>query len=222
MSNAQRLGSYFGLGLTMLLLGCQGEQPAATSNPTNTETPVISVLPTQPVKLSPARSPVPPAQAPQAAKPPTTTASEPQSSTPESFIGEGTLTAKDSKAKINLRSTASATSKLLGYGVVGDRVNIIAQKETEGYTWSLVKFPKSGTKAWIRGDFIKTATTQNTEKPLPSAAPKSTAGSPSRKPDAAGNCECPYDTDKAGKACGARSAYVKSQGRKPVCYVGES
>jgi hypothetical protein len=222
MSNTQCLGSCFGLGLIMLLLGCQSQQPTATSNPTNIETPVVSVLPTKPVTLSPARSPAPPGQAPQAAKPPTATASVPESSAPESFIGEGTLTAKDPKAQINLRSTASATSKLLGYGVVGDRVDIIAQKETEGYTWNLVKFPKSGTKAWIRGDFVKTGIQSSSTSPLPVASPKSAAGSAIRKPDAASNCECPYDTDKAGKSCGKRSAYSKTQGKKPICYVGES
>lgn len=217
MSNPQRLGAWFSLGFIILLLGCQSEQPSTTANPNNTET--TGSVPTEPVPIiiSPKPSQVSPA------KPPTTTAAAPpQSAIPESFIADGTLTAKDPKAKINLRSTASATSKLLGYGVVGDRVKVIAQKETEGYTWSLVKFPKSDTKAWIRGDFIKIATQSDpAASPLPSVAPKSTAGSPIRKPVAAGNCECPYDTDKAGKACGARSAYVKAQGRRPVCYVGE-
>jgi len=33
-----------------------------------------------------------------------------------------------------------------------------------------------------------------------------------------GSCPCPYTTDKAGRTCGARSAYSKPGGASPVCY----
>jgi hypothetical protein len=33
-----------------------------------------------------------------------------------------------------------------------------------------------------------------------------------------GSCPCPYSTDKAGKNCGARSAYSKPGGASPLCY----
>ena len=33
-----------------------------------------------------------------------------------------------------------------------------------------------------------------------------------------GSCPCPYNTDKAGKTCGARSAYSKPGGASPLCY----
>lgn len=33
-----------------------------------------------------------------------------------------------------------------------------------------------------------------------------------------GNCPCPYDTDRAGRNCGRRSAYSKPNGREPFCY----
>jgi hypothetical protein len=33
-----------------------------------------------------------------------------------------------------------------------------------------------------------------------------------------GSCPCPYSTDKAGKTCGARSAYSKPGGASPLCY----
>jgi hypothetical protein len=33
-----------------------------------------------------------------------------------------------------------------------------------------------------------------------------------------GSCPCPYNTDKAGKSCGARSAYSKPGGASPLCY----
>ena len=34
-----------------------------------------------------------------------------------------------------------------------------------------------------------------------------------------GNCPCPYFVDRAGRRCGARSAYSKSGGETPLCYA---
>lgn len=33
-----------------------------------------------------------------------------------------------------------------------------------------------------------------------------------------GNCPCPYNTDRAGRSCGRRSAYSKPGGYAPICY----
>jgi hypothetical protein len=33
-----------------------------------------------------------------------------------------------------------------------------------------------------------------------------------------GNCPCPYNTDRAGRRCGKRSAYSKPGGRSPLCF----
>jgi hypothetical protein len=33
-----------------------------------------------------------------------------------------------------------------------------------------------------------------------------------------GNCPCPYNTDRAGHKCGARSAYSRPGGASPTCY----
>jgi hypothetical protein len=34
-----------------------------------------------------------------------------------------------------------------------------------------------------------------------------------------GNCPCPYNTDRAGRACGRRSAYSRPGGASPICYA---
>ena len=34
-----------------------------------------------------------------------------------------------------------------------------------------------------------------------------------------GNCPCPYNVDRAGHSCGARSAYSRPGGASPVCYA---
>jgi hypothetical protein len=33
-----------------------------------------------------------------------------------------------------------------------------------------------------------------------------------------GSCPCPYDTDRAGRSCGRRSAYSRPGGYEPLCY----
>ena len=36
-----------------------------------------------------------------------------------------------------------------------------------------------------------------------------------------GSCPCPYSTDRAGRRCGARSAYSRPGGYAPLCYPAE-
>lgn len=33
-----------------------------------------------------------------------------------------------------------------------------------------------------------------------------------------GNCPCPYNADRRGRSCGARSAYSRPGGYAPICY----
>jgi hypothetical protein len=33
-----------------------------------------------------------------------------------------------------------------------------------------------------------------------------------------GNCPCPYNTDRAGRRCGGRSAYNRAGGYAPLCF----
>lgn len=36
-----------------------------------------------------------------------------------------------------------------------------------------------------------------------------------------GSCPCPYNTDRAGRACGRRSAYSRPGGYAPLCYPSD-
>ena len=36
-----------------------------------------------------------------------------------------------------------------------------------------------------------------------------------------GNCPCPYNTDRAGRSCGKRSAYSRPGGASPLCYASD-
>lgn len=92
---------------------------------------------------------------------------------------EAVLTATNPKSRINFRSAPSTSSKRLGYGTVGERVQVVEQKAgADGSTWYKVRFPRSGTQGWIRKDFIKVTAKQSPSKSgVPSASP-----SPSNKP----------------------------------------
>lgn len=36
-----------------------------------------------------------------------------------------------------------------------------------------------------------------------------------------GNCPCPYNTDRAGRSCGKRSAWSRAGGYAPLCYPSD-
>jgi hypothetical protein len=36
-----------------------------------------------------------------------------------------------------------------------------------------------------------------------------------------GSCPCPYSTDRAGRRCGARSAYSRPGGAAPLCFASD-
>jgi len=36
-----------------------------------------------------------------------------------------------------------------------------------------------------------------------------------------GSCPCPYSVDRAGRRCGARSAYSKPGGAAPLCFPAD-
>ncbi|MCU0524627.1 MAG: SH3 domain-containing protein [Elainella sp. Prado103] len=69
---------------------------------------------------------------------------------------DGRLRAADPQAQINLRSSPDPDSSPLGYGLVGDRVEILEQVPgSDDYTWVRVRFYQSGAIGWIRGDLVQ-------------------------------------------------------------------
>ncbi|MGP1384081.1 MAG: SH3 domain-containing protein [Thainema sp.] len=70
-----------------------------------------------------------------------------------------TLRASDPNARINLRRQATIHSAATGYGIPGDRVQLLQclqdtdQPESE-LSWCQVRFPRSQAVGWIRSDFI--------------------------------------------------------------------
>jgi hypothetical protein len=136
-------------------------------------------------------------------------------SSTSSASDEAILTANDSDSRINLRDTASTTGKELGYGLVGDRVEILEQTTSDGYTWHRVRFPRSGAVGWIRSDFVSVVSASKTNQP-PSEAPTYSSSSEVTSntetyytPTVAtsgGSCNSPNDLDSRGRRCGGRAS----------------
>lgn len=75
---------------------------------------------------------------------------------------EGVLRANDPQSQINLRSSPDPNSARLGYGLVGDRVEILEQVPgSDDYTWMRVRFYQSGAVGWIRGDLVQFVDSSN-------------------------------------------------------------
>jgi hypothetical protein len=123
---------------------------------------------------------------------------------------EAVLAANDPDSQINLRNSPSLTGKDLGYGVVGDRVQIIEQISTDGYTWHKVRFPRSGAVGWIRGDFVSVVSASKTSQPTYSSSSEVTSNAATYyTPTVAtsgGSCSSPDDLDSRGHRCGGRVA----------------
>jgi hypothetical protein len=138
-------------------------------------------------------------------------------SQPTAAVGssDAILVAGDTNSQINLRATPSSTGQRLGYGLVGDQVQVIKRMTSEGYDWFQVKFPRSGAIGWIRGDFVNVVSASQ-----PSSEPQTYSSSPdvtypsTTTTSSGGNCNSPDDLDSRGHRCGGRAASVRSGGRR--------
>jgi hypothetical protein len=71
-----------------------------------------------------------------------------------STTGWGTLHSND--GRINLRTGPGTVNKAAGYGVNGDRVQVLdSSQDSGGYSWYKVSFPKSGAIGWVAAQLIK-------------------------------------------------------------------
>ncbi|MFG1190994.1 SH3 domain-containing protein [Xanthobacter flavus] len=103
--------------------------------------------------------------------------------------------------------------------------------------WSKVRHPVTGREGWVFSRLLGPIDAQGEVEPAKSAKPI-----PEVKPPAApalsitviaqrliaesrasypGSCACPYDTDRGGRRCGARSAYSRPGGYAPICYESD-
>lgn len=107
------------------------------------------------------------------------------------------------------------------------------QRETELFAtgrtsdrWLEIQDRASGLVGWMHGDYLSSSRPVRPEPAVRQAA------LPPQRSDAearqriirdsiarySGSCPCPYNTDRAGRRCGGRSAYSRPGGRAPLCY----
>ena len=76
----------------------------------------------------------------------------------EVLEAEAVLIDRDPNARINIRTEPSWRSRVRGYGLVGDRVEILQEIQSrEGQMWYEVEFIDSGEIGWIPGDNLRVA-----------------------------------------------------------------
>lgn len=85
--------------------------------------------------------------------------SSPVANRPSGSGGFVTLSANEPGTRINLRSQATIDSFVEGYGIPGDRVQLLqCVQDHDSYNstlnWCQVQFPRSRAVGWIRSDFI--------------------------------------------------------------------
>ncbi len=165
----KRRSSTLFFGLTLFVLSACSQAPPSEQSATPSFSPSIAASQSpklQPESVAP-KEPTPTNQSDElkeeesapvskgvVSKPTPDKASLKTSKTDTELPSEVVLTADDPKSKINLRAAPSVSGKQEGYGLVGDRVEVADKTTAEGYDWYKVRFPKSGAKGWIRGDFV--------------------------------------------------------------------
>lgn len=126
--------------------------------------------------------------------------------------------------RLRVRSGPSTSHAVVGHLDRGDRIRL---QEEDG-DW--VKAVTSFGSGWVSSKFvsIERPSVAAASKPQPSrtiAAPTNQEIREARKAiirqsiqGYSGSCPCPYNTDRAGRRCGGRSAWSRPGGYSPICY----
>lgn len=126
--------------------------------------------------------------------------------------------------EVPIREAPSGKAKILDRLPTGMEVGELGRREG----WVEVRHPVSAVEGWMSTRRLTTkrpaddeddkptkveppSPIVNTEAIIAALIARSLASYP-------GNCACPYNTDRAGRSCGRRSAHSKGGGRAPLCY----
>lgn len=216
-------GGWLILGLIGLGLFKCGDTKTPTP-PSTAYSPPPSVTQTAPIQAAYSPPPTQPLTAPRS------TFAE-----PTTHRGEPAAQAKPIKRslyvkgkEVPLREAPDAKAKIINRLPNGMEVGELSRREG----WVEIRHPISAAEGWVSARRLSDAAPQAEEQPKPKR--KEPAGIEVLSDaaiiaklialDAAsysGNCRCPENTDRAGRRCGARSAYSKPGGREPLCYAGD-
>lgn len=79
---------------------------------------------------------------------------------------QGTLTASDPEAFINIRSRPSTQSDVVSFGRVGDQVVVLRESRgSDGFTWYNVRLGQPAVEGWVREDLIRISTQSSGQPP---------------------------------------------------------
>lgn len=216
-------GGWLILGLIGLGLFKCGDTNGPTP-PSTAYSPPASVTQSAPVQAANNPPPVQPLTAPRSTfAEPTTSGyrSEPQAkSIKRSLYVRGN--------EVPMRAEPDAKAKILNRLPNGMEVGELSRREG----WVEIRHPISAVEGWISARRLSETGPQTEEQSKPKRKESSGIEVLSDAAiiaklialDAAsysGNCRCPENTDRAGRRCGARSAYSKPGGREPLCYAGD-
>ena len=126
--------------------------------------------------------------------------------------------------RVRVRSGPDTSSRIIGHLDVGDRVRL------HGTNGNWTEVTSSLGRGWVSSQYLSSQRIPPAAV-APTPAQRSVAAPNSRQVQDArteiiqqsiasysGSCPCPYNTDRAGRRCGARSAWSRPGGYRPMCY----
>ena len=131
-----------------------------------------------------------------------------------------------STGKLHLRSSPEASASSLGLYPYSTQVGVVLRADP----WVRVVVTKDGRQGWMHANFL-TPTRPNTQRtpglslqrPSPTLSDAEIKRRLIRQSISrySGSCPCPYNSDRAGRRCGRRSAHSRPGGRSPLCYSSD-
>lgn len=121
---------------------------------------------------------------------------------------------------LNMRASPSTSADIVGKLPNGQQITVIGQESD----WFLVQIGSS--QGWVSGRYTSTSRPAQPSAPAPQPAAVANINRSQIVQQIiersirnySGSCPCPYNTDRAGRRCGQRSAYSRPGGRSPICY----
>lgn len=137
------------------------------------------------------------------------------------------LTAYVSTEVLNVRAGPSTEHSVLGQLGLGDEVFVLSRTND----WAQVRLAGQSF-GWVSTQFLSANRPQQVQTLVAPTAPQQALLGPSRSEivrqimqdslrSYSGSCPCPYNSDLAGRRCGARSAYSRPGGARPLCYESD-
>lgn len=148
---------------------------------------------------------------------------EPTKETPTEPLGKPT-TAYVTATTLNVRATPARDGAKLGTLSYGTKVLVTELRSG----WAALRLT-SGQTAWVSAEFLSPSEPAAAQ-PLKPTVPAASSPNRSQIVQAiiresmqgySGNCPCPENRDRAGRRCGARSAWSRAGGARPICYASD-